>query len=248
MARPERKNVDYFPFICKEGRAMFYIEEKYGNDGFATWVKLLRQLAVTDYHFLNLSEEVDMMFLSAKCKISNETLNCIINDLVKLGEFDKSLWEECSVLWSEKFIENIKDAYTKRNGNILTLSSLRSHLSSLGILKPSKGKKSGVSNTHIILKDIKEDNIREDNKREREEKFRLSAHTLSDQKSIVNSFCDYWTESKPNGKKMKFEMEKTFDITRRLNTWIKNEQEWKPKKQETVSKLNPTTKIFEDEL
>lgn len=53
MARPERNNVDYFPFICKEGKAMYYIEQKYNNDGYATWVKLLRQLAVTNYHFLN---------------------------------------------------------------------------------------------------------------------------------------------------------------------------------------------------
>ena len=43
MARPERNNVDYFPFLCKEGKAMFYIEQKYGNDGYATWIKLLRQ-------------------------------------------------------------------------------------------------------------------------------------------------------------------------------------------------------------
>lgn len=33
MARPQRNNVDYFPFFCKEGKSMFYIEQKYGNDG-----------------------------------------------------------------------------------------------------------------------------------------------------------------------------------------------------------------------
>ena len=33
MARPERNNVDYFPFLCKEGKAMYYIEKKYKNKG-----------------------------------------------------------------------------------------------------------------------------------------------------------------------------------------------------------------------
>lgn len=39
----------------------------------------------------------------------------------------------------------------------------------------------------------------------------------------LNKFCDYWTEHSANGKKMRFEMEKVFDISRRLNTWISNE-------------------------
>ena len=45
MARPQRNNVDYFPFYCEEGNKMFYLEETYGNDGFAVFVKLLRELA-----------------------------------------------------------------------------------------------------------------------------------------------------------------------------------------------------------
>ncbi len=46
----------------------------------------------------------------------------------------------------------------------------------------------------------------------------------------VNNFIDYWTESNKNGKKMKFEMQKTFDIKRRLVKWRDNNNEWKVKK------------------
>lgn len=35
-------------------------------------------------------------------------------------------------------------------------------------------------------------------------------------------FCVYWTEHSPKGKKMRFEMQKVFDIRRRLVTWSKN--------------------------
>ena len=48
------------------------------------------------------------------------------------------------------------------------------------------------------------------------------------EKKTLNEFILYWTESNRNGKKMKFEMQKTFDIKRRLQRWIKNQQEWKP--------------------
>ncbi len=113
MARPTRNDVDYFPFMCKEGKGMFVIEEKYGNDGFATWIKILRSLATTNFHYLNLSDPSEKMFLSAKCKISQSVLESIIDDLINLGEFDKELWDEFSILYSEKFIESIEDAYKK---------------------------------------------------------------------------------------------------------------------------------------
>ena len=49
MARPERNNIDYFPFYCEDGKKMFFLEETYGNDGFAVFIKLLRELAKTDF-------------------------------------------------------------------------------------------------------------------------------------------------------------------------------------------------------
>lgn len=41
-------------------------------------------------------------------------------------------------------------------------------------------------------------------------------------KDILNKFYLYWTEKKPKGRKMRFEMEKTFDIKRRLDRWSNN--------------------------
>ena len=124
MARAEKNTVDYFPFICKEGKAMFYIENKYGNDGYATWVKILRQLAVSEYHWINLSDKIEIMFLASKCKISEETLINIINDLCELKEIHSPLWQQNRIIFSLKFIENIKDAYKKRNNECITLDGL----------------------------------------------------------------------------------------------------------------------------
>lgn len=41
-------------------------------------------------------------------------------------------------------------------------------------------------------------------------------------KSLIREFFDYWTEHNENGKKMRFEKEKTFEISRRLARWSKN--------------------------
>tara|TARA_R110000737_G_C14566023_1_gene483186 strand:+ start:121 stop:723 length:603 start_codon:yes stop_codon:yes gene_type:complete len=39
---------------------------------------------------------------------------------------------------------------------------------------------------------------------------------------MLDDFADYWTESNPKGKKLKFELQKTFDIARRLKKWSSN--------------------------
>jgi len=138
MARPQRNNVDYFPFYCEEGEKMYYIEETYGNDGFATFIKLLRELAKVDYHYLNLSKPSSLMFLSAKCKISKEVLEAIIKDLVDLGKFDAELWNENKIVWCQDFIDSIEDAYSKRKNVCIDKNSLLLLLDSLGVRKPSK--------------------------------------------------------------------------------------------------------------
>lgn len=124
MARPQRHTVDYFPFYCGEGKSNYYIEQKYGNDGFATWIKLLRELASSENHYIDLNDEVQIMFLSAKCKVEQIKLESIIIDLCKLGEFDSELWTEFRILFSEKFVESIEDAYRKRSNEIITKNSL----------------------------------------------------------------------------------------------------------------------------
>ena len=163
MARPERNNVDYFPFYCEDGNKMYYLEETYGNDGFATFVKLLRELAKTNYHYLDLSKPTTLMFLSAKCKISKETLLSIIKDLVELGKFDSVLWNENSIIWCQDFVDSIQDAYNKRNNKCITYEGLLLLLSSLGIRKHGKSTTTVPINPQSILKKRKVNKSKENN-------------------------------------------------------------------------------------
>ena len=157
MARPQRNNVDYFPFLCEEGKKMFYLEETYGNDGFAVFVKLLRELAKTDFHYLDLSKNTTLMFLSAKCKVSKEILLSIINDLAELEKFDSILWNENQIIWCQDFIDSIQDAYGKRNNKCITYEGLLTLLTSLGVRKPSKSKSKEPVNPQSIVEYSKED-------------------------------------------------------------------------------------------
>jgi hypothetical protein len=46
---------------------------------------------------------------------------------------------------------------------------------------------------------------------------------LNGAKDMLNKFYLYWSEANPNGKKMKWEMQKTWDLKGRLRTWADNQ-------------------------
>jgi len=58
--------------------------------------------------------------------------------------------------------------------------------------------------------------------READFKKSLQPHLEKYGKDLLNDFYLYWTEKNAKGKKMKFEMNKTFDVSRRLARWSKN--------------------------
>lgn len=152
MARPERKTVDYFPHFISDGKKMFFIEHKYGNNGYSTWFKILESLAVTEDHFLNLNNESDLMYLSAKCRVDENMLLDILNDLSKLGEISPELWNK-KIVWSTKFTESIEDAYSRRNNKCMTFDSLCKHLLSLRItITPLNNNKNDINTQSKVKK------------------------------------------------------------------------------------------------
>lgn len=66
------------------------------------------------------------------------------------------------------------------------------------------------------------DNVNENNNIDiRKQKFADSLKPFLDVygKELLNDFYLYWSETTLNNKKMKYELEKTFSLERRLNTW-----------------------------
>ena len=49
---------------------------------------------------------------------------------------------------------------------------------------------------------------------------------------MLREFYLYWSEHSDNGKKMRYEMQKVFNIERRLITWSKNQQKFETPKQQ----------------
>jgi len=74
---------------------------------------------------------------------------------------------------------------------------------------------------------------------ERKKVFRdmLSAFVTDNNREMCNDFFRYWTETSLKSEKMRFEMEKVFDIGRRLSTWARNEKKFTPPVAESSNDL-----------
>lgn len=66
---------------------------------------------------------------------------------------------------------------------------------------------------------------------DREKDFRNAVYASEgyDQK-LKEEFFNYWSEPNKTGKKMRWEMEKTWDLARRLKRWSDNQIKWNAKK------------------
>ncbi|PHV69552.1 hypothetical protein CS063_15005 [Sporanaerobium hydrogeniformans] len=114
MARPKKCTVDYFPhFVTGNSRTVFILEQKYGNDGYALWFKLLELLAVTDGHYVDFNDHTDLEFFAAKSKVDANKALEIINQLAVLKAIDRELWKH-KVVWCQNFVNNLSDLYARR--------------------------------------------------------------------------------------------------------------------------------------
>ena len=123
-----------------------------------------------------------------------------------------------------KSLKNEKLIETKRKGvpakihykiNEEQVINLLNNLSEIK-LSTINNNKSIKSNNKTILKRVKQFE---------EEVFMSNLET-----EICQEFIDYWTEKNSTGTKMRFEMQKTFDIKRRLSRWVNNNKKWNIKK------------------
>lgn len=117
MTRPRKQTVDYFPHCCSHKSTMYILEQRYGNDGYAFWFKLLELLGSTEGHYLDMNDEIAWEFLQAKTRLSPVGCEDILNLLSRVNAIDPELWSR-RVIWSQNFIENVSDVYKNRKAQV----------------------------------------------------------------------------------------------------------------------------------
>ena len=117
MARLQKQTVDYFPHDAKasEGDTLTILQSRFGNDGYAFWFKLLEKISSSENHVIDCRNPVKWQLLLAKTLTNEEQGAAIMNLLCELEAIDAQLWRESKIIWCQKLVNNIADAYKNRN-------------------------------------------------------------------------------------------------------------------------------------
>lgn len=89
-----------------------------------------------------------------------------------------------------------------------------------------------VNVNDIVIEKKKEDNANKLAIRSKEFEKSLIPFLGTYTKEMLREFCNYWTEPNKSKTKMLFEMKPTWDTSRRLATWAKRDNGFKPKQNE----------------
>ena len=180
MARPKKRTVDYFPHQCNHGKTMFILEQKYGNDGYAFWFKLLELLGTTEGHFLHLENSEDWEFLQAKTRLYGDKCREILDLLARLDAIDRELWESHRVVWSQNFVDGIAPVY--RNRGVETPSK-----PSFYTRKPSDD---GVSTPENPQSRVEESRVEESTIKTIDELIDEATRYTAEQRAIIREYWD----------------------------------------------------------
>jgi hypothetical protein len=151
----------------------------------------------------------------AKEAIGIRSYNTYIETLNELVEFG--------------FIQLIEKSKNQHSSNIVALSKFdKAHNKALdkALIKHStKQSESTQQSIDSINKQETSKQITKNNIQERKLKFSSSLQPFLNKygKDLLNNFYKYWTEENKSGTKFKQELEQTWNLERRLETWSANE-------------------------
>lgn len=161
MARPAKQTVDYFPHVCNHKKTLYIIEQRYGNDGYAFWFKLLELLGSTDGHYLDTNDIAAWEYLIAKVSLDEKMCVEILDLLAKLGAIDHDLWRE-KVVWSQNFVDGISEVYKNRRVELPTKPEfLQTETPTRGSFYRQKPCSEGVSTDRNPQSKVKESRVEE---------------------------------------------------------------------------------------
>ena len=117
MPRSQSNTVKYFPHFAEQGKTLFILKSRFGNDGYAFWFQLLELLCRQENHFYDFSTDTAWQYLLARTGVDAITGTEILQLLASLGKIDTEMWGR-KIIWCDKLVNNVELAYKKRGRSV----------------------------------------------------------------------------------------------------------------------------------
>lgn len=216
------KDLPYFKFVISEW-----------NDGDVTLCSLEAQGLFINLCSIYWSQEGNMSLAKSKRRFSNcnaTAWESLMNDKVIKVKGDRIIINFLDEQFKERGklsstnSENASNGWKKRRN---TATEMRPHTDGIEVVsnieeKRTEKKKEEEKKTEDNKVKIDATKVATIDDRQNSFMEKLKPHLQEYPKEMLREFFDYWVEKNDGGRKMRFEMQKVFDINRRLKTWKKN--------------------------
>lgn len=241
MARPKKQGIDYFPLdvnffsdvkIRKIARAC-------GSQSTSILICLLCNIYKDNGYYILWDEDLPFV-IADSVGVPEGAVKEVILKAIQVDFFDKDIYEKHKVLTSHGIQSRFKSAVYKREEIEYVVEYFVSDIQNS--ISDGKNRVSDIQSTQSKVKVNRKKNKENSTKVEKKKpknKDAAKAATLSRKdsfyqslvpfvgkypKEIIRAFFDYWSELNKSGTKMRYELEKTWELPRRLATWANRER------------------------
>lgn len=245
MARKSEAGIEYFPMntnIIHNPKIKLVVAE-FGPKAWAVllplFCKIYREKGYwVDWH----DEDSKLLFAQDDCKIELSIIKEVVNGCIRRSLFDKGVFDMFGVLTSDRIQENYLQATKRRKSTDLIKEFLLLKIDYVNNLNENVNIIN--LNVSILTKKVNigtQSKVKEEEKKSKVEvvapqpqsqlSFETREHAFYELltgyvdtygKDMLRKFYDYWREPNKARTKMRWEQEKTWDLTLRLQRWAAN--------------------------
>ena len=116
MGRLPKIGVDYFTLDvhAASGPTLFTVQNRFGNDGYALWFKLLEFMGTQEKLYADFSVPKDWEYFVSLARVDKDRAVAILDLLANIDAIDKELWTTKKIVWSNNFAGRAKPVFDKR--------------------------------------------------------------------------------------------------------------------------------------
>jgi len=241
VGRKQRNTVEYFPHFVGDSKTKSILKSKYGLDGYATWFQLLEILCKSKDHYFDCRDEWSYEWILSEIGIDKNTFENIMDFLARFEKIDPELWQN-KIIWCQNLVNNLERVYDKRVSEIPRKPEFPARKSSEDAISGAEINKTGAEITQSTVKESKgKESIGGtppptpseiakkfftawEKPELRGKQFEEFSKILG---SCLDAFCEHWTEPTKSGTRQLWQTKPTFELSRRIKTWLRNEDKWK---------------------
>ena len=212
---------------ARNDEKLLAVRMRFGAEGYGIYFMILERLRDESD---NMSIK-DYNILAFDFRVSSDKVKSVIEDF-ELFEFT----EDKKYFYSQRMMNNMKikneksekarlSAEKRWNKSDSNANALQTH-SNGNAIKESKVKENKLKENIVVAPTLK--SFKQFSKTDFTNEIQPFLQEFG--KELCNQFFSYWTEKAPSGK-MKFQLEKTWDTKRRLDTWKRNDEKFGGKNQ-----------------